>query len=127
MFTQLVSASMMTFSIENLLMLSIGVMFGAIIGALPGLGTAVAITVCIPFTLSMDNAPAIALLLGVYASSVYGGSISAVLLNTPGTPQSAATVLDGYPMAQQGRGSLALGWVTISSVLGGLISCLFLS
>ena len=116
----------MSLSFETLLMLSIGVLFGAVVGALPGLGTAVAITVCIPFTLTMDNVPAIALLLGVYASSVYGGSISAVLLNTPGTPQSAATGMDGYPMAARGEADKALGWVTASSIIGGLISCIFL-
>ena len=80
-------------------MLAFGVLFGTVIGALPGLGTAVAITICIPFTLKMGSGPAIALLLGVYASSIYGGSISAVLLNTPGTPQSACTGMEGYPMA----------------------------
>jgi putative tricarboxylic transport membrane protein len=126
MFADVISATSMSLSIETLFMLFIGVIFGAFVGALPGLGTAVAITVCIPFTLSMDNVPAIALLLGVYASSVYGGSISAVLLNTPGTPQSAATGMDGYPMAAAGKGSQALGWVTSASVIGGLISCLFL-
>ena len=126
MLTDILSAASMTLSFETLLMLSIGVLFGAVVGALPGLGTAVAITVCIPFTLSMENVPAIALLLGVYASSVYGGSISAVLLNTPGTPQSAATGMDGYPMALTGEADKALGWVTTSSIIGGLISCLFL-
>ena len=120
------TAATMSLSLEAVLMLAVGVLFGAIIGALPGLGTAVAITVCIPFTLSMDNVPAIALLLGVYASSVYGGSISAVLLNTPGTPQSAATGMDGYPMAVAGNADRALGWVTSASIIGGLISCVFL-
>ena len=104
-------------------MLAFGVLFGVVIGALPGLGTAVAITICIPFTLKMGSGPAIALLLGVYASSIYGGSISAVLLNTPGTPQSACTGMEGYPMAQKGQAREALGWVTMASVLGGLISC----
>jgi putative tricarboxylic transport membrane protein len=126
MFADVIAAASMSLSLQTILMLAIGSLFGAIVGALPGLGTAVAITVCIPFTLSMDNVPAIALLLGVYASSVYGGSISAVLLNTPGTPQSAATGMDGYPMAAAGKGSQALGWVTSASVIGGLISCLFL-
>lgn len=126
MFANILSAASMSLSFETLLMLSIGVLFGAVVGALPGLGTAVAITVCIPFTLTMDNVPAIALLLGVYASSVYGGSISAVLLNTPGTPQSAATGMDGYPMAARGEADKALGWVTTSSIIGGLISCFFL-
>jgi len=104
-------------------MLVFGVIFGTVIGALPGLGTAVAITICIPFTLKMGNGAAIALLLGVYASSIYGGSISAVLLNTPGTPQSACTGMEGYPMARAGKAREALGWVTMSSVMGGLISC----
>lgn len=126
MFADVIAAAAMSFTFESLLMLSVGVLFGAFVGALPGLGTAVAITVCIPFTLTMENVPAIALLLGVYASSVYGGSISAVLLNTPGTPQSAATGMDGYPMAAAGKGSQALGWVTSSSIIGGLISCFFL-
>ena len=126
MFSEIATAFSIAFQPEALLMLLIGVVFGAIVGALPGLGTAVAITICIPFTLSMDNAPAIALLLGVYASSVYGGSIAAVLMNTPGTPQSAATGLDGYPMAKAAHADKALGWVTASSITGGLISCLFL-
>ena len=78
MFADVIAAASMSLSLQTILMLAIGSLFGAIVGALPGLGTAVAITVCIPFTLSMDNVPAIALLLGVYASSVYGGSISAV-------------------------------------------------
>lgn len=126
MLTDIFSAILLSLSPASLLALCVGVLFGTIVGALPGLGTAVAITICIPFTLQMGNAPAIALLLGVYASSIYGGSISAVLLNTPGTPQSACTGLDGYAMAKAGKADQALGWVTISSVLGGLFSCLVL-
>jgi putative tricarboxylic transport membrane protein len=112
---------------ETLIALMAGVLFGAVMGAIPGLGTAVAIVVCIPFTLTMGNVPAIALLLGIYSSSVYGGSISAVLFNTPGTPQSACTGFDGYPMAVAGKAGEALGWVTMASVLGGLISCVILT
>ncbi len=91
MFSDIMHGIMITMSPDCLLALCIGAMFGTVVGALPGLGTAVAITICIPFTLQMGNASAIALLLGVYATSIYGGSISAVLLNTPGTPQSACT------------------------------------
>lgn len=123
---EILAAMQMSFSPEVLAVLFIGVLFGAVVGALPGLGTAVAITVCLPFTLTMGNVTAIALLLGVYASSVYGGSISAVLLNTPGTPQSAATGMDGYPMARSGKASEALGWATAASIVGGLISCVVL-
>src|SRR5690606_38012032 len=62
----------------------------------------------------------------VYCASVYGGSVSAILINTPGTPQSAATVLDGFPMAQRGEADLALGWATAASVIGGLFSVVVL-
>ena len=104
----------------------IGTVFGALIGALPGMGTVVALVVALPFTFSMSPAAAIALLLCIYCSSVFGGSISAILINTPGTPQSAATVMDGYPMAQQGKANEALGWATVSSVFGGLFSLIVL-
>ena len=104
----------------------IGALFGTIIGALPGLGTVVALTMCLPFTLQMSVGPAIALLLSVYCGSVYGGSISAVLINTPGTPQSAATNMDGYPMAARGEAAQALGWVTSASIIGGILSCIVL-
>ena len=127
MVSDIMHGIMITMSPDCLLALCIGAMFGTVVGALPGLGTAVAITICIPFTLQMGNASAIALLLGVYATSIYGGSISAVLLNTPGTPQSACTGFEGYAMAKAGKAEKALGWVTMSSVLGGLFSGLFLA
>ncbi|MBO0663132.1 tripartite tricarboxylate transporter permease [Jiella sp. MQZ9-1] len=104
----------------------VGTALGIIIGALPGLGSVVGLSICLPFTFGMDTVPSLALLLGVYCGSVYGGSISAILINSPGTPQSAATVLDGYPMALQGLAGKALGWSTASSVAGGLISCIVL-
>lgn len=126
MFADILQATALVFEPASLLAIGIGALFGVIIGALPGLGTAVAITVCIPFTLQMGSAPAIALLMGVYAASIYGGSISAVLLNTPGTPQSACTGMEGYPMARRGQAREALGYVTSASVMGGLISCVVL-
>ena len=110
----------------GLLAIVLGTLLGIVIGGLPGLGSVVGLTICLPFTFTMDAGPAIFLLLGVYCGSVYGGSISAILINTPGTPQAAATTLDGYPMARQGRGGEALGWATAASVIGGLVSCLIL-
>lgn len=106
--------------------LLIGTAFGIIAGALPGLGSVIAVTICLPFTYSLGQVPSIALLLAVYCGSVYGGSISAILINTPGTPQAAATTLDGYPMAVGGNADRALGWATFASVFGGLFSCLVL-
>lgn len=104
----------------------VGVFFGVIIGALPGLGPVVGITIALPFTYSMEPSQAIALLLGIYCGAIYGGSISAILINTPGTPSSAATVLDGFPMAKQGKAGLALGWCTFASLFGGIFSCIVL-
>ena len=110
----------------TLLAIVLGTALGIIIGGLPGLGSVVGLTICLPFTFTMAPAPAILLLLAVYCGSVYGGSISAILINTPGTPQAAATTLDGFPMAEAGRGGEAMGWATVASVAGGLISCIVL-
>ena len=104
----------------------VGVMLGMIVGALPGLGSVVAITICLPFTFGMTSISAIALLLGVYCGSICGGSISAVLINTPGTPQSAATAFDGYPMARAGKPGKAIGWALAASIFGGVFSCVVL-
>ena len=114
------------FTIEGMFVLTFGTMLGIVLGALPGIGSTVAVAMILPFTLTMSQAPAILLLLAIYAGSVYGGSISAILINTPGTPQSAATCLDGYPMAQRGEAGKALGWATIASVAGGLVSAVVL-
>ena len=113
-------------SIEGILVLVLGTVLGIVLGAMPGIGSTVAVAMVLPFTLTMGQAPAILLLLAVYAGSVYGGSIAAILINTPGTPQSAATCLDGYPMAQRGEAGLALGWATVASVIGGLVSAVVL-
>ena len=113
-------------SFDVILSIIIGTIFGTIIGVLPGMGTVVALVVVLPFTFSMSTAASIALLLSIYCSSVYGGSVSAILINTPGTPQSAATVLDGYPMAKRGEADLALGWAALASTFGGIFSLIIL-
>lgn len=110
------------FTLQGLIALVVGTAFGIVMGAIPGIGPTVAMAMVLPFTLGMENAPAIILLISIYAGSIYGGSISAVLLNTPGTPQSAATALDGYAMASRGEAGQALGWATIASIIGGLVS-----
>jgi len=103
--------------------LAIGTFVGIVVGALPGLGTVLGLVIALPFTYAMDVAPAMALLVTIYISSIYGGSISAILLNVPGTPQSAATCYDGYPMARSGNANLAIGFATAASFMGGLFSC----
>ncbi|MEM8541879.1 MAG: tripartite tricarboxylate transporter permease, partial [Pseudomonadota bacterium] len=109
-----------------LLTIAIGTFAGIIVGALPGLGTVLGLVIAIPFTIPMEPPMAIALLLSVYVSSIYGGSIAAILINVPGTPQSAASVFDGYPMAQRGHGALALGYATVASFVGGIFSLIVL-
>lgn len=122
----ILTAVQLTFSMDTLMAVAVGTLFGTVVGAMPGLGTMLAIAICLPFTFTMSNTAAIGLLLSVYGSSIYGGSISAVLLNSPGTPQSAATSLDGYQMSLSGKAEQALGWVTMSSILGAIISCIVL-
>ena len=119
-------AFVQVFTLGPLTAILFGTAFGIVIGALPGLGAVVGISICLPFTFGMPIIPSMSLLLGVYCGAVYGGSISAILINSPGTPQSAATTLDGYPMAMRGEAGLAIGWVTMSSTIGGLISCVIL-
>ena len=109
-------------SIDVIFAVVLGTIGGIVIGALPGLSATMGIALLIPVTYSMGPIPAIAMLATVYTSAVYGGSISAILIHTPGTPASAATALDGYQMQQQGKGLRALGISTTSSVIGGVIS-----
>ena len=126
MLSALPEAISILLSLEGLLVLVVGTSLGIVLGAMPGIGSTVAVAIVLPFTLTMSQAPAVMLLLAVYAGSVYGGSIAAILINTPGTPQSAATCLDGYPMAKRGQAGLALGWATVASVCGGLVSAVVL-
>lgn len=121
----LLAFSMFT-TVGVLVSLVIGCVWGTVAGALPGMGTVAALIVALPFSFGMSTEASIALFLGIYVTSVYGGSISAILINTPGTPQSAATVFDGYPMAKSGKADLAIGWATVSSFVGGVLSLIVL-
>jgi putative tricarboxylic transport membrane protein len=103
-----------------------GIATGVVIGAIPGLGPTMAIALLIPATFAMQPIPAMILLLGVYQGAIFGGSISAILLNVPGTPSSAATAIDGYPMARRGQGGKALRIALYASVFGNVFSCLIL-
>jgi putative tricarboxylic transport membrane protein len=107
---------------ETLAAILFGVIGGIIVGSLPGLSATMAIALLIPITFTMSPVTGLVLLVSVYTSAVYGGSLSAILLHTPGTPSSAATSIDGYQMTLQGKGAKAIGIATISSVIGGVIS-----
>lgn len=108
-------------SISNLLLIFLGTTLGILVGALPGLSSPMAIIVLLPITFTMDTLPAFALMVGIYVGTKLGGSFSAILLRTPGTPASACTALDGYPMAIRGEAGLALGYATMASTIGGVL------
>ena len=91
-------------------------------GALPGLTGSVGIILLLPFVYYLDVSTAMVMLCGMFCGAIYGGSISAILISTPGTPSAAATVLDGYPLAQKGEAGKAIGIATIASTVGGIIS-----
>jgi len=97
-----------------------GCLWGILGGALPGLSPSIAMALLLPFTYGMEPVPAIVLLASVYVGAEYGGSIPAILIRTPGTNASAATALDGFEMARQGRGGEALGISLVSGLVGGL-------
>ena len=111
---------------QLLLFIFIGVASGIFIGCLPGLTSTMGVALVLPLTFGMDADVGIMLLLGVYFGAVYGGSISAILLRTPGTPAAAATVLDGYEFSKRGEAGRALGLSTLSSFTGGIVSCIVL-
>lgn len=110
----------------NFIYLVLGVTGGIIIGALPGLTATMGVAILLPFTFGMDAVTGLIMLVGIYVGAIYGGSISAILLNTPGTPASAATCFDGYPLVKKGHPAKALSVSTIASACGGLISCIAL-
>ena len=109
-----------------LLYMFIGVVAGICIGALPGLTATMGVALLLPMTFGMEASQGILMLLGIYVGAIYGGSISAVLLHTPGTPASAATAIEGYKLNQRGEAGRALGVATLSSYIGGLVSVLCL-
>lgn len=100
----------------------IGVVCGVIIGALPGLGPSVGIAVLLPMCYSLDAVCALCMLCGIYYGAMYGGSITSILINTPGDSAAIMTTLDGYPLARKGQAGKALGMACLASVIGGTIS-----
>ena len=108
------------------LALLIGSVGGVIIGAIPGVGPAVAIAILLPATFSMEPLVGLTMLLGIYGSSMFGGALPAILINTPGTAVNALTTYDGHPMTKSGQALKALGLAYGASFLGGIISIVVL-
>ena len=110
----------------NLLAIAFGTLLGLVVGAMPGLSATMAIAILVPVTFAMKPETGISMLSAIYMGAMYGGSIAAVLIRTPGTPAAAATVMDGYPMAQKGEAGRALGISLIASTVGGILSSIAL-
>lgn len=113
-------------SVENILAISAGMCLGVIVGAIPGLTATMGIALVLPFTFGMSPEAAVLLLVGIYKGGIYAGSISAILIKTPGTPASACTILDGWPLASQGHARKALDMSLYASCIADFLSNLAL-
>ena len=126
-FAMIGQAVAQTFTFTNMSMIFIGLLIGMIVGCIPGLSVMLGIILMLPLTYTFqDPATAIILLLSVYVGGMYGGSISAITLNTPGTTSAIATTFDGYPLARKGKVKKALDTSLFASVFGGLFSAVLL-
>jgi putative tricarboxylic transport membrane protein len=111
----------------NMFLIFLGALGGITIGCIPGLTSTMGIALLIPFTYGLNFISGVGMLLGIFCGAMYGGSISAILIHTPGTPAAAATVLDGYPMGQKGEAGRALSIALFSSFSGGIIGAILMT
>ncbi len=114
------------FDVNLLILIFATTILGVIIGVLPGLGSTTGAALLLPFTLTMEPVHAITVLTTIYVSATFAGSITAILINTPGTSAAAATTFDGYPLAQRGEAGRALGIAVVASTIGGIFSVIVL-
>ena len=126
MLEHIIPATGLLFTLENILWINIGVFIGSVFAAIPGLSVILCVILFLPVTYSMTAIPGMMFLLGIYCAGGYGGSVSAILINTPGTPHAAATMLDGHPLSEQGRTKAALKIALYASTFGGVFSALML-
>lgn len=126
MMQYLIPATELLFTLENILWINIGVFIGSVFAAIPGLSVILCVILFLPVTYTMSAIPGMMFLLGIYCAGGYGGSVSAILINTPGTPHAAATMLDGHPLSKQGRTKAALKIALYASTFGGVFSALML-
>ncbi|MFG1705043.1 tripartite tricarboxylate transporter permease [Nonomuraea sp. M3C6] len=111
----------------NLLLLGAGVLMGMVVGVMPGLGPSAGLAILLPLTFGMDPGGAIVMLAAVYYGAMYGGTITSVLINTPGESATVASTFDGYPLAKQGRAGPALVMAALASFVAGTVGTLLLS
>ena len=112
---------------ENLMLLALGVLLGMFVGVMPGLGPSAAMAILLPLTFSLDPTGAVVMLAAVYYGAMYGGTITSVLINTPGESATVASTFDGYPLAKQGRAGPALVMAAIASFIAGTIGAVLIT
>ncbi len=112
--------------IQPVIAIFAGVILGILAGAMPGLSPSMGVALLVPFTYGMSPQIALILLVSIYIAANYGGSITAVTINTPGTPSAVVTSFDGYPLTQQGKAGIGLGISLVSSTVGGIIGTIIL-
>ena len=122
MLNTLISGLQIVLTPSTFILIFAGTVVGVIFGAMPGVSASMAVALALPFAYPMNGVVAIAFLCSVYCASITGGGITAILFKIPGTPSSAPTTFDGYPMAQRGEAGKALGYSLVASAVGGLIA-----
>ena len=126
MMEYIVPATGLLFTLQNIIWINLGVFIGAVFAAIPGLSVILCVILFLPVTYTMSAIPGMMFLLGIYCAGGYGGSVSAILINTPGTPHASATMLDGHPLSKKGRTKAALKIALYASTFGGVFSALML-
>ena len=126
MWTDILTGLATALTPESLLANAIGVALGIVFGALPGLTAAMGVALLMPLTFNMPTTEAFSALLGMYCGAIYGGSITAILVGTPGTVAAAATMLEGPALTARGESKKALDMATMASFFGGIFSCVAL-
>ena len=114
-------------TVQNILLLGAGVLMGMIVGVMPGLGPSAGLAILLPLTFGLDPVGAIVMLAAVYYGAMYGGTITSVLINTPGESATVASTFDGYPLAKQGRAGAALVMAAVASFVAGTIGAVLIS
>jgi len=122
----LLTAAGSLMSLQSLFVITMGVIVGILAGAMPGVSPSMGVALMVPFTYAMEPSTALVFLAAIYLAANYGGSITAVTINTPGTPSAVVTAFDGYPLTKKGRAGEALGLSLVASVVGGFIGIIVL-
>ncbi len=126
MIADIITGLLSIFNFASIAAITFGLMVGLLFGAIPGISGIMAISILLPLTFYVSPLVGIPMLLGIYKASIYGGSITAILLNTPGAPPAVCTAMDGFPLTQQGKGGKALNAALTGSVFGDTFSNILL-